>query len=171
MVCLWPWWSANISKVCWDCMGLQSQGGIEHLKSNVGFFFSFFLPINFSHNYIGYLVSTVTLWTGNPLIMESKPTRVWLFIFPFREHIILQRKIWKKYTLGPRYWNVPVLVNTGKFLVYQYCLKMWSLRSLEHASVIQMLTILKHKNGLVLSNTRVPVSGTWSILFPKILCH
>ena len=22
------------------------------------------------------------------------------------------------------YWNVPVLVNTGTFLVYQYCLKM-----------------------------------------------
>ena len=43
---------------------------------------------------------------------------------------------------------------------------MWSLRSLEHASVIQKLTILEHKNGLVLSNTRVPVSGTWSILFP-----
>ena len=38
---------------------------------------------------------------------------------------------------------------------------------LEHASVIQKLTILEHKNGLVLSNTRVPVSGTWSILFPK----
>ena len=30
----------------------------------------------------------------------------------------------KKYTSGPRYWNVPVLVNTGTFLVYQYCLKM-----------------------------------------------
>ena len=28
----------------------------------------------------------------------------------------------KKYTLGPRFWNVPVLVNTGTFLVYQYCL-------------------------------------------------
>ena len=42
---------------------------------------------------------------------------------------------------------------------------MWSLRSLEHAGVIQKLTILEHKNGLELSNTRVPVSGTWSILF------
>ena len=63
----------------------------------------------------------------------------------------------------------PVLVNTGTFLVYQYCPKMWSLRSLEHASVNQPLTILEHKNGLVLSNTRVPVSGTWSILFPNQL--
>ena len=61
-----------------------------------------------------------------------------------------------------------VLVNTGTFLVYQYCPKMWSLRSLEHASVIQKLTILEHKNGLVLSNTCVPVSGTWSILFPFV---
>ena len=67
---------------------------------------------------------------------------------------------------GPRYWNVPVLVNTGTFLVYQYCLIMWYLCCLEHAGVIQKLTILDHKNGLVLSNTRVPVSGTWTILFP-----
>ena len=72
----------------------------------------------------------------------------------------------KKYTSGPRYWNVPVLVNTGTFLVYQYCLKMWYLRSLERAGVIQKLTILECKNGLVLSNTHVPVSGTSSILFP-----
>ena len=43
------------------------------------------------------------------------------------------------------------------------------LRSLERAGVIQNLTILERKNGLVLSNTRVPVSGTWSILFPRYL--
>ena len=71
----------------------------------------------------------------------------------------------KKYTSGPRYWNVAVLVNTGTFLVYQYCLKMWYLCPLERAGVIQKLTILERKNGLVLANTRVPVSGTWSILF------
>ena len=73
----------------------------------------------------------------------------------------------KKYTSGPRYWNVPVLVNTGTLLVYQYYPKMWYLHFSEHSSVIQKLTILEHKNGLVLSNTRVPVSGTWSILFPN----
>ena len=72
----------------------------------------------------------------------------------------------KKYTSGPRYWNVPVLVNTGTFLVYQYCLKIWYLRSLECASVVQKLTILECKNGPVLSNTHAPVSGTQSILFP-----
>ena len=71
----------------------------------------------------------------------------------------------EKYTSGPRYWNIPVLVNTGTFLVYRYYLIMWYLRSLEPAGVIQKLTILERKNGLVLSNTRVPVSGTWSILF------
>ena len=76
---------------------------------------------------------------------------------------------WKKYTSGPRYWNVPVLVNTGSYLVYQYCPKMWYLRFLKHANVIQKLTILEHKNGLALFNTRVPVSGTWSILFPYFL--
>ena len=81
---------------------------------------------------------------------------------------LFHKKSRKKYTSSPRYWNVPVLVNTGTFLVFQYCLKMWYLRSLECAGVIK-LTILEHKNGLVLSNTCVPVSGTWSILFPKIL--
>ena len=56
--------------------------------------------------------------------------------------------------------------NTGTILVYQYCLKMCYLRSLERASVIQKLTILERKAGLVLSNTCVPIPGTWSILFP-----
>ena len=35
------------------------------------------------------------------------------------------QKMWGKYTSCPRYWNVLVLMNTGTFLVYQYCLKMW----------------------------------------------
>ena len=48
---------------------------------------------------------------------------------------------------------------------------MWYLRSLERAGVIQKLTILEHQNVLVLSNTRVPVSGHLSILFPNILIH
>ena len=30
----------------------------------------------------------------------------------------------KRYTLGPRYWNGPALVNAGPFLLYQYGLKM-----------------------------------------------
>ena len=54
----------------------------------------------------------------------------------------------------------PVLVNTGTFLVYRYCRKMSYYSSLERASVIQKLTILKHKNSLVLFNTHVLVSGT-----------
>ena len=40
---------------------------------------------------------------------------------------------------------------------------------LEHASVIQMLTILEHKNGVVLSKTGVSVFGTWNTLFFCIL--
>ena len=86
-------------------------------------------------------------------------------------HLVVIHMFWnlrKKYIWGPRYWNVPVLVNTGTFLVYQYCRKMWYLCSLECASVIQKLTILEYKSGLVLSNARVPVSGTWSILFPNL---
>ena len=57
-----------------------------------------------------------------------------------------------------QYWNilgVPVLPENVILTFFR------------HASVIQKLTILEHKNGLVLSNTHVPVSGTWSILFPK----
>ena len=46
---------------------------------------------------------------------------------------------------------------------------MWFLRSLERAGVIQVVSILECKNGLVLSNTHIPVSGTWSLLFPKKL--
>ena len=76
----------------------------------------------------------------------------------------------KVYFRSQIYWNVPVLVNTGIFMVYQYYLKLWYLRSLERAGVIQKLTILERKNGLVLSNTRVPVSGTWSIPFPPFTC-
>ena len=68
----------------------------------------------------------------------------------------LQRDDWKKirkrkrkrYTSGPRYRNVLVLVKTGTFLVNQYCLKIYIL-----SSVIQKYTILECKNGLVLSNT------------------
>ena len=84
-------------------------------------------------------------------------------------NLTVQLMNWKKYTSGPRYWNVPALVNTGTFLVYQYCLKMWNLRSLERAGCIQKQTILECQNGPVLSNTRVLVSGTWSILFPMNL--
>ena len=82
--------------------------------------------------------------------------------------LLKRSKVRKKYTSSPRYWNVPVLVNTGTFLVYQHCLKICYLRSLKSAGVIQKFAILERKNGLVLSNTRVLVSGTWSILFPKV---
>ena len=81
--------------------------------------------------------------------------------------LILLRLEEKENTSSPRYWYVPVLVNAGTFLVYQHCLNMWYLHFLERAGVIQKLAILERKNGLVLSNTCVPVSGTWSILFPK----
>ena len=50
-----------------------------------------------------------------------------------RDCIFIQSK---KVSLGPWYWYVPVLVNTGTFLVHQYCLKMWYLWFLEHASDI-----------------------------------
>ena len=92
----------------------------------------------------------------------------WVLVPPKSIHFNL--KLRKKYSSGPRYWNVPVLVNTGTFLVNQYCLKMWYLRPLERAGDIQKLTILERKNGLVLSNTRVPVSGTWIYFFWNLIC-
>ena len=46
-------------------------------------------------------------------------------------------------------------------------LKLRYLCSLKCASVILMLTILEHRNDLVLSSTHVLVSGTWSTLFPN----
>ena len=72
------------------------------------------------------------------------------------EKVYFRSQILERPSIG-EYWNifgVPVLPE------------MWYLRSLERAGVIQKLTILERKNGPVLSNTRVPVSGTWSILFP-----
>ena len=75
-----------------------------------------------------------------------------IFLF----HIV----VWMLLLLFYYYWKKVTL------LVYQYCLKMWYVQSLERAGVTQKLTILERKNGLVLANTRVPVSGTWSILFP-----
>ena len=50
----------------------------------------------------------------------------------------------------PRYWNIPVLVNTGTFLVYQYCPKMWYLHFSESAGAIQNLTITGMKNTSML---------------------
>ena len=73
----------------------------------------------------------------------------------FRGMLMLEKVYFRSQILErPRigeYWNISsVPVLPGNVI----------LRSLEHAGVIQMLTILERKNGLVLSNTRVPVSGT-----------
>ena len=46
------------------------------------------------------------------------------------------------YSLGLRYWNVPVLVNTGKFLEYKYSLKFHLFRN---TYVIEKLTMLECK--------------------------
>ena len=112
---------------------------------------------------LGNLFEAWNPWGYSSLVLaEMYHHRFWKYT---HTNIIFLEK-GKKYTSGPRYWNIPVLVNTGTFLAYQCCLKMWYLHSLEHAGVIQKLTILVCKNGLVLSNTHVLVSGTWSICFP-----
>ena len=60
--------------------------------------------------------------------------------------------------------NVKVLVNIV-LLVLPKNVTIYVL--LESASVIQKLTILESKNGLVLSNTLIPVSGIYDKLFPR----
>ena len=73
------------------------------------------------------------------------------------EKVYFRSQILERPSIG-EYWNisgVPVLPENV------------ILRSLERADVIQKLTILECQNGLEMSNTHVPVSGTWSILFPK----
>ena len=72
---------------------------------------------------------------------------------------------WKNYTLSPRYGHVPVLLNTGTFLVYQYWPKMWYFHSSESAFVIQKFTILECKNGVILSMLVYQYSGTFSNVF------
>ena len=82
------------------------------------------------------------------------------------EKVYVRSQILERRSIG-EYWNisgVPVLPENVIFT------------SFKHAGVIQKLKILERKNDLVLANTRVPVSGTWSILFPKALfrqstCH
>ena len=73
------------------------------------------------------------------------------------EKVYFRSQILERPSIG-ECWNI---------FFHQYCLKMWYLQSLERAGIIQKLTILERKNGLVLANPRVPVSGTWSILSPE----
>ena len=72
------------------------------------------------------------------------------------EKVYFRSQILERPSIG-EYWNifgVPVLPENVIFTFFRTC---WCYLE---------LTILERKNGLVLSNTRVPVSGTWSILFP-----
>ena len=57
-------------------------------------------------------------------------------------------------------WNVPVLVNTGTFLVYPVLLETVIFTSFRTCWCHSEAYNTGAKNGLVLSNTRVPVSGT-----------
>ena len=73
------------------------------------------------------------------------------------EKVYFRSQILERPSIG-KYWNisgVPVLTENVIFTFFY------------RAGVIQKLSILERKNRLVLSNTRVPVSGTWSILFPN----
>ena len=66
-------------------------------------------------------------WKDNFVLCIEVIVKLW------QSHVFLERQLcavynnaktgprtttWKKYTSGPRYWNNPVLVNTGTFLVH-----------------------------------------------------
>ena len=87
------------------------------------------------------------------------------------KHRVMQYKVFKHYIVPIHLSGVPVKMNFssqilehpsigeyGNISGVPYRLKMWYLCSSESASVIQKLTTLECKNGLVLSNTHVPVS-------------
>ena len=148
--------------LCYDLMTEIKHDGNVHISAVI-----YYQKYTFAQYSTQYLLGTcmadqlaqLDLCTLLNVIFWSS-TRVWTLL------VSASWTKWKKYTSGPRYWNVPVLVNTGTFYVYQYCPEMWYLRSLKRAGGIQKQTILERQNGLVLSNTCVPVSGTWSILLP-----
>ena len=60
MVCLGPRWSANICKVCWGRVELQSRGH-SALKITCVFFFFFFFFFFFSYRYFKATL-ILTLW-------------------------------------------------------------------------------------------------------------
>ena len=60
------------------------------------------------------------------LFIKTYEINVWNFQLLLPQHLSVEMR----YTLGPGYWNVPKLMNTGTFLVYQYCPKMHNLHSL-----------------------------------------
>ena len=71
------------------------------------------------------------------------------FFFFWGGEVYFRSQILERPSIG-EYWNIsgePVLPENVIFT------------SFRHAGVIQKFTILERKNGLVLSNTRVPVSG------------
>lgn len=80
-------------------------------------------------------------------------------------HQMISKAVWsvlgshgfsgEKFASGTAHWQVPVLVNTGAFLMYQNYWKMWYLYFLESACVIQQQTRLKFQNGQVLSTLLV----------------
>ena len=65
--------------------------------------------------------------------MSKGTTRAW-FLFYFSEKVYFRSQILERPSIGEYCQNN---------FVYQYCMKMWYLRSLEHAGVIQKLTILE----------------------------
>ena len=97
----------------------------------------------------------------------KRVSKIWVRMSTINIHLF-PFKIWKKVYLRSQILERPSIGEYWNILAYQYCLKLWYLHSLECTCVIQKHTILECKNGLVLSNACVPVSGTQSTLFPKI---
>ena len=115
--------------------------------------------MNFAHGVWNPQMKTNHMYKNSPSLLVG---HIWRVFYTTRAKRLPKMAMWfytvccwffcqikhvfpcrKKYTSGPRYWNVPVLVDTGTFHVYQYCPEMWYLRSLERAGCIQKQTILE----------------------------
>ena len=114
-------------------------------------FFFFFVLHKISHFFFHYQNFANTSLLIQLFVIKMKfNLLISIFYTFFGKKVYFRSQILECPSIG-QYWNifgVPVLPENVILL------------SLEHASVIHKLTILEHKNGLVLSNTRVPVSGT-----------
>ena len=90
-------------------------------------------------NHLNYTEKTQFLHVPDTLSLKQRQTRansipITLPLITFLEKVYFRSQILEPSSIG----------DTGKFLVYQYFLKMWYWRSLERAGCIQKQTILQN---------------------------
>ena len=80
------------------------------------------------------------------------------------------RKFFKRYTWGPRYCNVPVLVNTGISLAYLNYSEMWYLKLFRKYKLVEAYYTGTQKWSSIVQYLRTSI---WDLknTFSKILIH